>query len=132
MTLPTPEINESLLVRTDFSDDDAWEALRERLDEVELRYVDDPAFDGLTAAGLASLTRDRGEDELTYAFLADSVTMTDPEQSVMAVDLYDEPGRSFRVAPVEVLGVHANLSLANVDFDEFVAMAEPDGVYRGV
>jgi hypothetical protein len=132
MTLPTPEINESLLVRTDFSDDDAWESLRERLDEVELRYVDDPAFDGLTAAGLASLTRDRGEDELTYAFIADNVTMTDPEQSVLVVDLYDEPGRSLRVAPVEVLEVHANLSLANVDFDEFVAMAEPDGVYRGV
>jgi hypothetical protein len=38
------------------------------------------------------------DDKLTYLFLADATTMTDDDHPLLAVDLYDEPGRTFREA----------------------------------
>jgi hypothetical protein len=57
--------------------------------------------------------------------------MTDPEHPVLVVDLYSEPGRSFRVVPSEMWGVENNLSLANMDFEEFADAVDRDGVFRG-
>ena len=47
------------------------------------------------------------------------------------VDLYEEPGRTFRVIPAEIWSVDNNLSIANMDFAEFADAVEPDGVFRG-
>jgi hypothetical protein len=40
------------------------------------------------------------------------------------------PG-SLRITPDQVHSVHANLSLANMDFMDFVAAADTDRVFRG-
>jgi hypothetical protein len=37
----------------------------------------------------------------TFAFIADRTPFTHPERLVLVVDLYDEPGRTFRVIPRE-------------------------------
>jgi len=50
---------------------------------------------------------------------------------VLVVDLYSDPGRSFRVIPSELWGVENNLSLANIDFEEFADAVDRDGVFRG-
>jgi len=49
----------------------------------------------------------------------------------MVMDLSTERGRAFRVIPSEIEGVENNLSLANMDFEEFANAADPDGVFRG-
>ncbi len=36
-------------------------------------------------------------DRIVYMFLADATTMDDPGHPVLALDLSDEPGRTFRV-----------------------------------
>ncbi|MET8945757.1 hypothetical protein ABZX30_19780 [Streptomyces sp. NPDC004542] len=43
-----------------------------------------------------------------------------------------EYGREFRTVPSAVHSIHANLELANMDFEDFSAGAheDPDGVYR--
>src|SRR5215213_7718790 len=103
MKLPIPSIDESLLLRTDFSDDEAWSVLCDLLQtpvgefEASLLCVSDRAFEGLTAARLAELAAD--EEELTYAFLADTEAMHGEEHTVVVVELWDDPGRTFRVAP---------------------------------
>jgi hypothetical protein len=56
---------------------------------------------------------------LTYVFVADVKTMTDDEHSLLAVDLYDEPGRTFRVPPRWFPDVSANLTIANMDFADY-------------
>jgi hypothetical protein len=53
------------------------------------------------------------------------------EHPILVVDLYTEPGRSFRVVPAEVWGIENNLSTANMDFAEFADEADADGVFRG-
>jgi len=50
---------------------------------------------------------------------------------VLVVDLYDEPGRSFRVVPQEAWSVENNLSISNMDFEEFADSVDADGVFRG-
>ena len=62
----------------------------------------------------------------TFLFLVDHVTVTHPEMPLVAVDLHDEPGRWFRVAPAQVPGVENNLSLANMFFREFADHADPE------
>ncbi|MEV6427249.1 hypothetical protein [Nocardia sp. NPDC051463] len=137
MARSLPE-GESLLVRTDFTDDTAWAqtlaAVIASYDEdmmTELTPVDDVAFDGLTPADLADLV-----DGQTYVFLADATTMTDPEHPLLAVDTSDEDARGdgdpvFRIAPIAMAEVEVNFSLANVDFEDYAGSVDDDGVFRG-
>jgi hypothetical protein len=131
-----PNTEHSLVLRTDFSDDAAWEALcaaiQEPSEEGFKAFVDcisDPAYAGLTVKQLVALSA-KGSD-CSFVFVADRTALSDPERPVLVVDLYDEPGRTFRVIPREMWGVENNLSIANMDFHEFADHAEPDGVFRG-
>ncbi|MFI5716359.1 DUF6924 domain-containing protein [Nocardia sp. NPDC051750] len=137
MTRSLPE-GESLLVRTDFTDDAAWAqtlaAVIASYDEdmmSELTPVDDVSFAGLTAADLGDLI-----DGQTYVFLADTITMTDPEHPLLAVDTSDEDVRGdgdpvFRIAPLAMAEVEVNFLLANVDFEDYAGSVDDDGVFRG-
>jgi hypothetical protein len=132
--LTLPASGSALVLRTDFSDDDAWDAVCEASAAetpegfmAGLSFVSDPVFTGITARQVAGLT---SESYRTFLFLADNVTVTDPEMPLIAVDLYDEPGRSFRVAVSRISSVENNLSLVNMRFREFADHADPDGVFR--
>src|SRR6266498_3784961 len=83
-------------------------------------YVSDPAYAGVTIGALidADATAEDG-DKLTYLFLADATTMADDAHPLLAVDLYDEPGRTFRVPPHWYHDVSANLCIASLDFADF-------------
>lgn len=137
MQIELPE-DESLLIRTDFSDDDAWRAVCEEAsapipgDEFQayLTCIDDRRLDGATVDTLLPLVpRD-------YFFVADNRTITDSEHPILAVDNGDpeydaKPGNTFRVIPAEMWGPENNLSIANMDFEEFADAADEDGVFRG-
>ena len=125
----------ALVLRTDFSDDVAWDAVRRASIApssdgfaATVTFVSDPAFAGVTAEQVTALPRAgyRG-----FVFLVDRVTIAHPEMPVVVVDLLREPGRWFRVVPAELWGVENNLSIANMDFAEFADHADPDGVFRG-
>jgi hypothetical protein len=62
------------------------------------------------------------DEKVMYLFTADNVSMEDAEYRLPAVDLYDEPGRTFRVLPRWFVDVSANLSIAKMDFAD---AAEP-------
>ena len=125
---------QTLLLRTDFSDDAAWAALCEAIRapsedgfQSRVECVDDPAFDGLSVEQLIA----HADEDHTFAFVADLVSLTNPERPVLVVDLYDQPGRTFRVIPREMWGVENNLSLTNMDYGEFADNVDGDGVFRG-
>ena len=118
-----PKSDNSLMLRTDFSDDAAWAALCDAVQVpskegflARLECISDPAYDGLTVEQPIALSPkgdERGEH--SFAFIADRATLSNPEQPVLVVDLYDEPGQTFRVIPREMWGVENNLSIANMD-----------------
>ncbi|HWL08564.1 MAG TPA: hypothetical protein VNQ76_09175 [Planctomicrobium sp.] len=131
-----PKSNNSLLLRTDFSDETAWTALCTTVQmpsaegfQARLDCVSDTDYDGLTVEQLIALAPKNGD--YTFAFIADRIALTSPEQSVLVVDLYDEPGRTFRVTPSEMWSVENNLSIANMDYCEFADSVDADGVFRG-
>jgi hypothetical protein len=130
-----PETPGALVLRTDFSDDSAWDAVCAASFAVSpegfsasLSFVSDPAFAGLTIGQVADMTSPNFQ---TFLFVVDHVTVTDPEMPLAVIDLHDEPGRWFRVVPGRVWSVENNLTLANMFFREFADEADPDGVFRG-
>lgn len=129
-----------LFVRTDYSDNLAWQAALSAatavydMDDFErmgalLRPVESLALSNLTPEELIALAR---EGYLSQIAVADPQTMRD--QTVLFVDfneLNGQVGRTFRSIPPEVEPIVANLSLANMDFAEFAGSTDPDGIFCG-
>ena len=133
LSLPQPDDLSSLVLRTDFTDDAAWAQLQTAIDPEGATYVSDPRYSGVTIQALVDTDAVAAEDDkLTYLFIADATTMVDAEHPLLAVDLYDEPGRAFRLPPRWYADVSANLSIANMDFQEFVDATDESGTYRGL
>ncbi|MBI9113804.1 DUF6924 domain-containing protein [Sanguibacter suaedae] len=140
MLLPEPADMTTLLVRTDYSDDTAWQAAVQAAtavyaaDDLEpmgasVQLVEAPELDGLTPNDLVLLPR---SGYLSCLAVADARTMVD--LTIVLVDLNEfseQVGRTFRVVPQEVESVTGNLAIANMDFFEFADSADPDGVFRG-
>ncbi|MBC9714404.1 hypothetical protein H9Y04_17735 [Streptomyces sp. TRM66268-LWL] len=136
MSLPYPDDLTSLVLRTDFSDDGAWATVQAAIDAADeyaiATYVSDHRFNDVRIEALVTENTSAAEDEqVVTMFLADSVTMTDPAHPLLAVDLYDEPGRTFRVPVQWFPEISANLSIANMDFAEFADAADTSGTFRG-
>lgn len=136
MALPQPADLTTLVLRTDFRDDAAWEALRAALDAADglscATRVSDPQFAGVGIAALLAEEAAAAEDEaVCEVFLADATTLADPEHRLLAVDLSTEPGRTVRIPARRYPDMSANLSIANMDFAEFADAADLSGTFRG-
>lgn len=129
-----PDTDNALMLRTDFSNDESWEALcgavREPRGEFRayVDYVSDPQYDGLTPEQLIALP---SGSYRSFMFVADQVALSHPDHPILVIDVGDQPGRTFRVIPSEVWGVENSLSIANMDFAEFAEAVDRDGVFRG-
>lgn len=130
-----PATEESLVLRTDFSDAAAWDAvcieIQEEGDEGFRAYVEcvsDPDFAGLSVAQILECAADTAR---SFLFVVDSEALSNPEHPVLVIDLFEERGRTFRVIPSELWGVENNLSIANMDFCSFADCVDSDGVFRG-
>jgi Domain of unknown function (DUF6924) len=95
-------------------------------------YVSDPVYAGVTVQALVDIDAAASDDDkLTYLFLADATTMTDDQHPLLAVDLYTDPGRMFRLPPRWYADISANLTVANIDFAEFADATDGSGTFRG-
>jgi hypothetical protein len=130
-----PDSEDSLVVRTDFSDEPAWARICREIEapvgefRAYVSYVSDPDFAELSSSALTSLGR-RGPYR-SFMFVVDRLSLTDAEHPILVLDLADEPGRFFRVIPHEMWSVENNLSLSNMDFSDFADSADSDGIFRG-
>ncbi|SDM68851.1 hypothetical protein SAMN05216259_101187 [Actinacidiphila guanduensis] len=150
----------ALIIRTDFTDEAAWREMTAELERSShydgdpaesYDVVDAPELDGAdTDAILAAISaHEELWDQLPVVFVADSTTMRADHHALLAVttmtredfdddeedDEYEamvEFGREFRTLPREVHSIHANLELANMDFQDFSSRAheDSDGVFR--
>ena len=130
-----PETENALVLRTDFSDANAWlsicTAIRKPVGEFQA-YVDcvsDPAFEGINAEKLLSSIPQNSKH--MFIFVVDQMALSHPDHPILVMDLDTERGRTFRVIPSEMWGIENNLTLANMDFAEFADSVDPDGIFRG-
>ncbi|MER5601561.1 hypothetical protein [Streptomyces sp. NPDC002265] len=137
-----PQTESTLLIRTDFSDQAAWEALRTAAttpdDEefvADVHVVDDPAYSDLTTEQIVALAPP-GSDLM---IVADKSALTAPGMPLLAVQLFDEededaPEQGYdelRVVVEELSAIENNISIGNMDWEEFVDAADEEGVFRG-
>jgi hypothetical protein len=94
-----------------------------------LNFISDPAFSGIAAAELPSLVPESFSH--TFAFIVDGAALSQSGNPLLAIDLHDKPGRTFRVIASAVGEVVNNLSIANMDFEEFAKAADRDGIFGG-
>lgn len=136
---PLPRVNDALLLRTDFSDDAAWVSLCEAVQQpneagfkANVACISDVAYEALAVGELVARAP-KGDQcgHHAVAFVADAQTFSDVERPMLVVNLNDQPGRTFRVIPREMWSVENNLSIANMDYDDFAEHTDADGVFRG-
>jgi hypothetical protein len=135
--LPRANSLTALLVRTDFSSDEAWqracdEAQREYDDgfSADLVLVSDPAF-GRASWEAVRATVPASNDGPAVLFVADEVTLHTPGHLVLVVDLVDDGHAPIRCIPPELWAVENNLNIANMSWADFADAVEYDGVFRG-
>ena len=135
MTIPNTE--NALVLRTDFSDQSAWEKICQRIRKpvgllgfrANIEFLDDPAFAGISLEQL--LARIPKDYNHSFIILADRMAMQAPDHPLLVVELYFQPGTSFRAIPRAVQGIENNLSLGNMDFEDFTSAVDADGIFRG-
>ena len=131
--IPTTE--NTLALRTDFSDEAAWKSLCATIQDPDAEFtanvdfISDPKYDGLIADKLPSLLS--ADSPLSFAFIIDRLALSHPDHPILVVDLQEKPGRTFRVIASALWEVENNLSIANMGFDEFASAVDKNGIYRG-
>jgi hypothetical protein len=131
---PLPKSTLALLIRTDFSNQQAWDEIREIIKTpvdgfyAYVEYVEDPAYEGLTRDQILDLFRGSNQ---SYAMIADRVTIEDPDHPLLIIDLFNPPNPEFRAIPSTIQQIENNLSIANLDFSDFANAVDEHGIYRG-
>ncbi len=133
-----PADDYSLLIRTDFTDEAAWQLVTKSIQapqtehafQASVECISDKACANLAPSAVCGLVPG-APDERTFVFIVDSQTISHAEHPILVVDT-EEPNRFFRAVPSAAWEVENNLRLANMDFDEFEESLGEDGIFRGI
>jgi hypothetical protein len=133
-----PETENALVLRTDFSDQKAWEQIcaiiRKPSGLFRFRaYVDflaDEQYSGISKAQVLKLLPQNYHH--SFIMIVDQITISHAEHPLLIVDLFDEGmGNEFRALPTQIHSIENNLSIANMDFEEFAGSVDGNGIFRG-
>lgn len=147
--MPTLPDAGALIVRTDFTDDGAWDRVCEEATQeygpdgfcANVEPFSDPGWAGAAWEAVKAAVPENSEGS-SVLFIADSVTFASPEHPILVVSLADTflsvdefpdvTGETpFRCIPSALWSVENNLNLANLDWEDFAGAADDDGIYRG-
>lgn len=146
------------VVRTDFSDDEVWTEIKRLVSapQVEpisglefranVRFVEEAAFAKLDSEAVVQALPDEYPGFVVFA--ADSETGKSKEKTLQVIGFTpqgDDPKaferkprqtspseiRMFRAVPAAIQSIENNLSLGNMDFENFAGAVESDGTFRG-
>lgn len=154
-----PVTQRTLLVRTDFSDDSAWQSVTAAVaavaphmmqflevlkianshlpdqgefdpSSISVELLDDVCHSESTPEELL----DKLPPEYPHAilFVFDSQSASQADHTLLVIDLMEQRGRTFRTIPSEVQCIDSNLSLSNCDWEDITRDLDKSGVYRGI
>jgi hypothetical protein len=136
---PLPAGEDLLVIRTDFSDDAAWDDAVARAGaeydwsggdpglSIDVTPIDDRRYENLTHEQLAALVPQ--DVDWPMLAVADALTMASPRRHMLLVNLDEESlGPTARATPAAIVEMAINLWMANMDWEDFVG--DPDyGTY---
>jgi hypothetical protein len=135
-----PAMEQVPVVRTDFSDDIAWDAALLKVTspqewdggdplQADVAPVEDSRYKGLTPDQLLSLVPKAASWPIMV--VADALAMASSEHHMLVVNLDpDNSGQTVRAIPAAIVEMAINLSLANMEWESFAANAGDDGVVQ--
>jgi len=96
---------------------------------IVVEILDDSQFSG---TNVEQLLKDvPSEFPHTFLFVFDQTSASQPDHPILVIDLFDQPGRTFRAIPSEIHWIESNLSISNMDWEDFADCVDEDGVFRG-
>lgn len=126
-----------VVIRTNFSDDAKWEEMKKTISSavqpegfvayvnfVNSRKLAGKNFDEIVA--LIPSGYDPG-----YVFIADDKAFDDKNPSILVVEYFDGEVKHLRSEFTQVQAIENNLSISNMDFEEFAEAVSDDGIFRG-
>lgn len=148
-----PTEHDPWVIRTDFSSDDAWTTVRELIAAPQkeagmeffahVRYVNEERYRDKEISDLVLSFPDHYPG--MFCFVVDQECIENPEHPVLVVGFYPSDNesfdrlprntpagdiRAFRALPSQIQSIENNLSVANMDFEEFADSVDEDGVFR--
>lgn len=132
--LKLPDTHQSIVIRTDYSHQDIWEKIRKIIlaptpdfgFEADVDIVDDAAFQGVSVEALIKLAKDH-----PTLFIIDTHTLTHPEHPILCLEHDDHSVKYLRLIPSAFVAVENNLSIANMDIEDFIDAVDAQGIFRG-
>jgi hypothetical protein len=132
-----PTTANALVLRTDFSDQSAWAAICETIQKpvgifrfrANVEFLDDAAYAGISKDQLLELIPH--DYNHSFIIVVDQTAILQPDHPLLILDLYQRAGKEFRAVSSQIQGIENNLSIANMDFEEFAESVDEDGVFRG-
>ena len=132
-----PETENALVLRTDFSNQAAWERICALIQKpvgifrfrANVEFIDDMQYADITKDQLLELIPKNYSH--SFIILVDRTASSPPDYPLLIVDLYERSGCEFRAIPSQIHGIENNLSIANLDFEEFAESVDKNGVFRG-
>ncbi len=124
------------VLRTDFSDQAAWEAICDEIQrpspkgfKAAVTFIDDRAYEGLPKDRLLAAVPENYSHR--FMFVVDTATVTTQDHPVLVINLRTHSGNEFRAVTSVIHSIENNLSISNMDFKEFAQAAAKTGVFRG-
>ncbi len=132
-----PSTDDPIVLRTDFTNENEWKSISAEIitpdPEFEFLpyvvFVNDTSFQDYTEELLFSDSVSRYNH--AFIFIVDSITITNPEHPILCVGLKHNKGLKFRTIPSVICGIENNLSISNIDFEEFSDAVDENGIFRG-
>ncbi|HJS19844.1 MAG TPA: hypothetical protein VJ785_13940 [Anaerolineales bacterium] len=134
---PIPKTENALVLRTDFSDQAVWEDIRATILKpvgpfrfgANVDFLDDSQYANIGTSQILDLLPH--DYDHTFMIVADQTAISHPEHPLLIVDLFEKSAREFRAVPSQIQSIENNLSIANMDFEEFAESVDEDRVFRG-
>ena len=132
-----PQTENPLVLRADFSNQAAWEAIRAEIQKpvgifrfrANVEFLDDLQYTDITKDQLLELFPNNYNH--SFIVIVDQIAISHADYPLLIVDLYEGSGNEFRAIPSQIQGIENNLSIANMDFEEFAEAVDKDGIFRG-
>ena len=128
--------NDPLVIRTNFEKEVDWNKIKSELSATYelgfnafVEFLDNPKYVDYSIEQIIIETQNNYNHD--FIFVVDKLTFSNNEHTVLCIDLAVDKGKSFRVAPSAVWIVENNLTISNMDFEEFYLNCDKAGIFRG-
>jgi len=134
---PIPKTENALTLRTDFSNQATWDEICAEIRKpvgtfgflAYVDFLDDVEYENITKVQLLALVP--SDYNHRFVIVADRAAISQPEHPLLIIDLFEKSAREFRAIPSQVQSIENNLSIGNIDFEEFAEAVDEDGIFRG-